>query len=99
MHGDLTYCQRRAAAWRSGPARCLSFWRRAPWPPLVPRPPRRPTPSARPPSSNEEPSHHGDFTFEKRLSENQLRGWRAVSAAGMEGEGLRKKMFFSQTPV
>ena len=38
--------------------------------------------------------------WEDKLSEKQIRGWRAVSAAGLQGKGLRKRsVFLSQTPV
>ena len=33
------------------------------------------------------------------LSEHQIRGWRAVSAAGLQGNGSHERSVFSQTPV
>ena len=36
---------------------------------------------------------------EDRLSEHQIRALRAVSAAGLQGNGSRKKVCFLQTPV
>ena len=38
-------------------------------------------------------------TLEAFLSEHQFRGWRAVSAAGLHGQGSSKRSVFSQTPV
>ena len=38
-------------------------------------------------------------TLEYQPSEHQIGGWRAVSAAGLQGKGLRKRSVFSQTPV
>ena len=32
------------------------------------------------------------YMWEDKLSECQIRGWNAVSAAGLHGEGLRKRI-------
>ena len=40
-----------------------------------------------------------EYTLTYLLSDHQIRGWRAVSAAGLHGKGLRKGSDFSQTPV
>ena len=40
-----------------------------------------------------------EHTLEHKLSEHQIRGWIAVSVVGLQGEGLRKRNVFSQTPV
>ena len=40
-----------------------------------------------------------EYTLEHKLSEHQIRGWIAVSAVGLQGEGLRRRSVFSQTPV
>ena len=37
--------------------------------------------------------------WEERPSEGQIRGWRAVSAAGLQGEVWHKGGVFSQTPI
>ena len=37
--------------------------------------------------------------WEEIISERQIRGWRAVSAAGLRGQGLHRRSVFSQTPV
>ena len=38
-------------------------------------------------------------TWEDKLSECQIRGWRAVSAAGLHGKGSPQRNVFSQTLV
>ena len=37
--------------------------------------------------------------WEDRLSEPQIRGWNAVSAAGLHGKALIIGVFFSETPL
>ena len=37
--------------------------------------------------------------WEDKLSECQIRGWIAVSAAAFQGQGSHKRNDFSQTPV
>ena len=39
------------------------------------------------------------YMWEEKPSECQIRGWRAVSATGLQGKGLRKNTVVSQTPV
>ena len=35
-----------------------------------------------------------EVTLEYQLSEHRIRGWRAVSAAGLQGKGWRKRSVF-----
>ena len=37
--------------------------------------------------------------WEDKLSGHRIRGWRAVSAAGLQGKGLPERSVFSQTPA
>ena len=37
--------------------------------------------------------------WENQLSKDQISGWIAISAAGLQGKGLDKRNCFSQTPV
>ena len=39
------------------------------------------------------------YTWEEKLSECPIRGWRAMSAAGLQGKGLRKRNIFWQKPA
>ena len=50
-------------------------------------------------ASVEKDSSGEEYPWADRLDEHNIRGWRAVSAAGSQGKGLRKTSVFSQTPV
>ena len=44
-------------------------------------------------------SSGGEDPWEEQLSQHQIRGRMGVSAAALQGEGLNKRIVFSQTPV
>ena len=80
-----------------GPPACP--WRpRSPGRPLVARRRRTPAPPPPAPSQDTLPASvnkniplEKTYMRENKLSECQIRGWRAVSAAGLRGQGLHKR--------
>ncbi len=46
------------------------------------------------PGVREKTTSGEEITLEYWLSEHQIRGWRAVSAAGLQGKGLHKRSVF-----
>ena len=44
-------------------------------------------------------SSEAEYGWTNELSKHQIMGWRAVSAAGLQGKGWHKRSVFSQTPL